>query len=59
MLNHRTDLIPGSNDAAYDFPSRKTEKSNYPIEEMPEDIVPDEVPRRDGPGGESGTDKLR
>lgn len=25
----------------------------FPME-MPEDVIPDEVPRRDGPGGDSG-----
>lgn len=25
---------------------------NIPTEDLPQDIIPDEVPRRDGPGGE-------
>ena len=25
---------------------------NIPAEDLPQDIIPDEVPRRDGPGGE-------
>lgn len=27
---------------------------NIPHEDLPQDIIPDEVPRKDGPGGESG-----
>lgn len=27
---------------------------NIPKEDLPQDIIPDEVPRRDGPGGEEG-----
>lgn len=27
---------------------------NIPKVDLPEDIIPDEVPRKDGPGGESG-----
>lgn len=26
---------------------------NIPAEDLPQDIIPDEVPRKDGPGGES------
>lgn len=28
---------------------------NIPKVDFPQDIIPDEVPRKDGPGGESGT----
>ena len=28
---------------------------NIPKVDLPQDIIPDEVPRKDGPGGESGT----
>jgi len=28
---------------------------NIPNVDLPQDIIPDEVPRKDGPGGESGT----
>lgn len=27
---------------------------NIPEIDLPQDIIPDEVPRKDGPGGESG-----
>lgn len=27
---------------------------NIPQEDLPQDIIPDEVPRKDGPGGEKG-----
>ena len=27
---------------------------NIPQVDLPQDIIPDEVPRKDGPGGESG-----
>ncbi len=27
---------------------------NIPEIDLPEDVIPDEVPRKDGPGGESG-----
>lgn len=27
---------------------------NIPHEDLPDDVIPDEVPRKDGPGGESG-----
>ena len=27
---------------------------NIPQEDLPQDVIPDEVPRKDGPGGESG-----
>ena len=27
---------------------------NIPKVDLPQDIIPDEVPRKDGPGGESG-----
>lgn len=27
---------------------------NIPKEDLPQDIIPDEVPRKDGPGGEGG-----
>lgn len=25
---------------------------NIPLEDLPQDVIPDEVPRKDGPGGE-------
>ena len=27
---------------------------NIPNEDLPKDVIPDEVPRKDGPGGETG-----
>ncbi len=27
---------------------------NIPEADLPQDVIPDEVPRKDGPGGESG-----
>ncbi len=27
---------------------------NIPAEDLPQDVIPDEVPRKDGPGGETG-----
>lgn len=27
---------------------------NIPAADLPQDVTPDEVPRKDGPGGESG-----
>ncbi len=33
-------------------PSDQYDEGNIPEEDLPIDIIPDEVPRRDGPGGE-------
>lgn len=27
---------------------------NIPHEDLPQDVIPDEIPRKDGPGGEGG-----
>lgn len=37
-------------------PQNTYDDNNIPREDLPaKDIIPDEVPRKDGPGGESGT----
>ncbi len=35
-------------------PANLYDDGNIPEEDLPQDIIPDEVPRKDGPGGESG-----
>lgn len=35
-------------------PAAAYDDGNIPKEDLPKDIIPDEVPRKDGPGGESG-----
>lgn len=35
-------------------PANQYDDGNIPDEDLPQDIIPDEVPRKDGPGGESG-----
>ncbi len=35
-------------------PADTYDDGNIPQEDMPKEIIPDEVPRKDGPGGESG-----
>lgn len=48
MKNNNTDLEKKQKTAnAYD-------DGNIPHEDLPLDVIPDEVPRKDGPGGESG-----
>ena len=48
MKNNNTDLEKKQKIAnAYD-------DGNLPHEDLPLDVIPDEVPRKDGPGGESG-----
>lgn len=33
-------------------PANQYDDGNIPPEDLPQDIIPDEVPRKDGPGGE-------
>lgn len=33
-------------------PANVYDDGNIPQEDLPQDIIPDEVPRKDGPGGE-------
>lgn len=33
-------------------PAEQYDDGNIPAEDLPQDIIPDEVPRKDGPGGE-------
>lgn len=33
-------------------PASQYDDGNIPAADLPKDIIPDEVPRRDGPGGE-------
>lgn len=33
-------------------PASQYDDGNIPPEDLPKDMIPDEVPRRDGPGGE-------
>lgn len=40
--------IPGEQNSANLY-----DDGNIPKEDLPRDIIPDEVPRKDGPGGES------
>lgn len=35
-------------------PANLYDDGNIPKEDLPQDIIPDEVPRKDGPGGENG-----
>lgn len=35
-------------------PANIYDDGNIPKEDLPQDIIPDEVPRKDGPGGEGG-----
>lgn len=35
-------------------PADRYDDGNIPPEDLPQDVIPDEVPRKDGPGGESG-----
>lgn len=35
-------------------PADLYDDGNIPKVDLPRDIIPDEVPRKDGPGGESG-----
>lgn len=35
-------------------PADLYDDGNIPAEDLPQDIIPDEVPRKDGPGGEDG-----
>jgi len=35
-------------------PTGDYDDNNIPREDMPQEIIPDEVPRKDGPGGEEG-----
>ncbi len=35
-------------------PANQYDDGNILPEDLPQDIIPDEVPRKDGPGGESG-----
>ena len=34
-------------------PADRYDDGNIPREDLPSDIIPDEVPRKDGPGGEN------
>lgn len=34
-------------------PADSYDDGNIPPEDLPKDVIPDEVPRKDGPGGES------
>lgn len=33
-------------------PADQYDDGNIPARDLPQDVIPDEVPRRDGPGGE-------
>ncbi|MCM1568237.1 MAG: hypothetical protein NC081_02170 [Roseburia sp.] len=35
-------------------PANLYDDGNIPNVDLPQDMIPDEVPRKDGPGGESG-----
>lgn len=35
-------------------PANAYDDGNIPNVDLPQDIIPDEVPRKDGPGGEGG-----
>ncbi len=35
-------------------PANLYDDGNIPQTDQPRDVIPDEVPRKDGPGGESG-----
>ncbi len=34
-------------------PANRYDDGNIPSEDLPSDVIPDEVPRKDGPGGEN------
>ena len=48
-LKNQINTTPNSQPPANDY-----DDGNIPQEDLPQDIIPDEVPRKDGPGGESG-----
>lgn len=35
-------------------PANLYDDRNIPSEDLPQDVIPDETPRKDGPGGENG-----
>ena len=49
-MNHREEDTIGYDDAFDDI----YDDGNIPEIDLPLDIIPDEVPRKDGPGGETG-----
>ncbi len=48
-LKNQINTTPNGQQPANDY-----DDGNIPQEDLPQDIIPDEVPRKDGPGGESG-----
>lgn len=36
------------------IPANVYDDGNIPQVDLPQDVIPDEVPRKDGPGGEGG-----
>lgn len=49
MKNDKINTYPN-----HQKPACSYDDNNIPKEDLPQDIIPDEVPRKDGPGGESG-----
>lgn len=47
MEQNKTNTYPNNQKAASDY-----DDENIPKVDLPQDIIPDEVPRKDGPGGE-------
>ncbi len=49
MKNDKINTLPNGQQ-----PANQYDDGNIPNVDLPQDIIPDEVPRKDGPGGESG-----
>lgn len=49
MKNDKINTFPNGQQ-----PANQYDDNNIPNVDLPQDIIPDEVPRKDGPGGENG-----
>lgn len=49
MKNNKVNTYPDGQK-----PANLYDDGNIPVEDLPQDIIPDEVERKDGPGGEGG-----
>jgi len=49
MNNKKNTVYPNGQQPANEY-----DDSNIPSVDLPQDVIPDEVPRKDGPGGEDG-----
>lgn len=48
MKEEKITTVPGGQQPANEY-----DDGNIPSEDLPRDVIPDEVPRKDGPGGEN------